>query len=87
MVGWAVRVFHFIALRSCVFTLIEVIVLTRFLFLLVIVVVCSGRIKKIALRYYMDYFDFSGLRLDMAFRCVFSFFLSSLCRKGGDGDG
>ena len=30
----------------------------------------SGPINKIALRYYMDYFDFAGLRLDNAFRCV-----------------
>ncbi|KAH9998452.1 hypothetical protein BJV74DRAFT_767810 [Russula compacta] len=27
-----------------------------------------GRVKKIALRHYMDNFDFSGLRLDLAFR-------------------
>ena len=30
----------------------------------------SGSINKIALRYYMDYFDFVGLRLDNAFRWV-----------------
>ena len=29
---------------------------------------CSGLVNKIALKYYMDYFDFSGLRLDLAFR-------------------
>jgi PH and SEC7 domain-containing protein len=29
----------------------------------------SGRVNKIALRHYMDNFDFSGLRLDLAFRC------------------
>lgn len=29
---------------------------------------CSGRINKVALRYYMDFFDFAGLRLDAAFR-------------------
>ena len=29
---------------------------------------CSGLVNKIALKYYMDYFDFSGLRLDFAFR-------------------
>ncbi|KAH0827483.1 hypothetical protein J3R83DRAFT_4178 [Lanmaoa asiatica] len=28
----------------------------------------SGSINKITLRYYMDYFDFTGLRLDIAFR-------------------
>ncbi|KAI6046151.1 hypothetical protein EDC04DRAFT_2865015 [Pisolithus marmoratus] len=28
----------------------------------------NGRINKIALHYYMDYFDFTGLRLDSAFR-------------------
>ena len=28
----------------------------------------SRSINKIALRYYMDYFDFAGLRLDNAFR-------------------
>ncbi|KAA1471675.1 hypothetical protein DENSPDRAFT_837715 [Dentipellis sp. KUC8613] len=27
-----------------------------------------GRVNKIALRHYLDHFDFSGLRLDMAFR-------------------
>lgn len=32
------------------------------------ITVCSVRINKIALRYYMDYFDFTGLRLDVAFR-------------------
>jgi Sec7-like guanine-nucleotide exchange factor len=30
---------------------------------------CSGRINKAALRHYMTNFDFSGLRLDVAFRC------------------
>ncbi|KAF8200849.1 hypothetical protein BJ912DRAFT_1019831 [Pholiota molesta] len=29
---------------------------------------CSGPVNKVALRYYVEYFDFSGLRLDMAFR-------------------
>ncbi len=29
----------------------------------------SGRVNKAALRHYMDNFDFSGLRLDLAFRC------------------
>jgi Sec7-like guanine-nucleotide exchange factor len=29
-----------------------------------------GRINKVALRYYMDMFDFSNLRLDIAFRSV-----------------
>lgn len=29
---------------------------------------CRGRINKVALRHYMDSFDFSGLRLDVAFR-------------------
>ncbi|KAG6334214.1 hypothetical protein ID866_4872 [Astraeus odoratus] len=28
----------------------------------------NGRLNKIALRYYMDYYDFTGLRLDNAFR-------------------
>lgn len=28
----------------------------------------SGPVKKAALQYYIDNFDFSGLRLDMAFR-------------------
>jgi Sec7-like guanine-nucleotide exchange factor len=28
----------------------------------------SGLINKVALRHYMDFFDFSGLRLDNAFR-------------------
>ncbi|ESK85219.1 guanine nucleotide exchange factor [Moniliophthora roreri MCA 2997] len=28
----------------------------------------TGQVNKIALQYYMDYFDFSGLRLDTAFR-------------------
>lgn len=32
----------------------------------------SGRVNKIALRHYVDYFDFSGLRLDLAFRCDLS---------------
>lgn len=30
----------------------------------------SGLINKVTLRYYMDYFDFVGLRLDNAFRWV-----------------
>ena len=30
----------------------------------------SGLINKVALRHYMANFDFSNLRLDMAFRCV-----------------
>ena len=29
----------------------------------------SGRVNKAALRHYMTNFDFSGLRLDIAFRC------------------
>lgn len=29
-----------------------------------------GRINKVALRHYIDFFDFSGLRLDVAFRSV-----------------
>jgi hypothetical protein len=29
-----------------------------------------GRINKVALRHYIDCFDFSGLRLDFAFRFV-----------------
>ena len=29
---------------------------------------CRSPINRIALRYYMDYFDFTGLRLDNAFR-------------------
>ena len=29
----------------------------------------SGRVNKAALRHYMTNFDFSGLRLDVAFRC------------------
>lgn len=29
----------------------------------------SGRVNKVALRHYVDNFDFSGLRLDLAFRC------------------
>lgn len=33
----------------------------------------SSLINKIVLRYYMDYFDFAGLRLDSAFRCVAAF--------------
>lgn len=28
----------------------------------------SGRINKLALRHYMEYFDFRALRLDHAFR-------------------
>jgi len=28
----------------------------------------SGRVNKLAVRAYMDNFDFSGLRLDLAFR-------------------
>jgi hypothetical protein len=41
----------------------------------------SGRINKIALRYYMEFFDFSTLRLDMAFRFVDSdvTFVFGLC--------
>jgi hypothetical protein len=30
----------------------------------------SGRINKVALHYYMDFFDFTALRLDLAFRSV-----------------
>jgi hypothetical protein len=30
----------------------------------------SGRINKLALRHYVDFFDFGGLRLDLAFRSV-----------------
>jgi len=28
----------------------------------------SGQMNKVAVRYYMDYYDFTGLRLDNAFR-------------------
>lgn len=32
--------------------------------------ILSGQINKVALRYYIDFFDFSGLRLDLAFRLL-----------------
>jgi hypothetical protein len=30
--------------------------------------ILSGQINKVALRHYIDFFDFAGLRLDLAFR-------------------
>lgn len=30
--------------------------------------VCSGPVNKVALRHYMDFFDFTNMRLDNAFR-------------------
>lgn len=33
------------------------------------IVKTSGRLNKVALRYYMEGFDFADLRLDVAFRC------------------
>lgn len=44
---------------------------------------CSGRVNKISLQYYMDHFDFSGMRLDVAFRYNSRWFLLwslTLCR-------
>jgi hypothetical protein len=35
--------------------------------------VCSKPINKAALRHYINFFDFTGLRLDLAFRCVESY--------------
>lgn len=32
--------------------------------------ITSAQINKVALRYYVDFFDFAGLRLDLAFRSV-----------------
>ena len=33
-------------------------------------ILLSAQINKVALRHYVDFFDFAGLRLDLAFRSV-----------------
>lgn len=38
----------------------------------------SGAMNRVALRYYIDFFNFSGLRLDHAFRQVFFFRLKRI---------
>jgi hypothetical protein len=44
--------------------------LNLFFFFLSLYVFCSGKANSTALKYYIDHFDFSGLRLDNAFRSV-----------------
>jgi hypothetical protein len=35
-----------------------------------VLMVARGRINAVALHYYVDFYDFTGLRLDHAFRLV-----------------
>lgn len=41
--------------------------------------ICSDPVKQQALKFYMDNFDFSGLRLDSAFRYVLALPCSQKC--------
>lgn len=54
--------------------------------------ILSGQLNRVALKYYMDLFDYAGLRLDIAFRFAFvllvtltafrfNFFFRRLCGK------